>query len=354
MRFFVGLILFCGSLSPVRIIAETRTQIFLPGGDQISVEKLEVSNATLRAKYFAGELKIPWGAVQGVYLNEPYVLILADGSRLVGQTSASQAAGEFLRIQRNQSRNHVLTRDEIQEMKTLRQFEKEERSRQLQSKTKIRQVWKGGADLGMILQSGNTEDAKLNYQFKASRQSDFDVFHLNLSGTQGKSRGVETANSGLVGTRFDLKLRGNRHYFLLSELSYDKPKGIELRSVLGLGAGRRIFESDKGHLQLSVGLGAEKEQRDDDSRISSITGLFELDLKHPLTHKTYLTGLFKLYPNLKEWADHLRADASISLVSPLTSKSSVKVTLRERFQENVGPGFEKLDLTLTTSLAYSF
>jgi putative salt-induced outer membrane protein YdiY len=337
-----------------KVLANSSTQIFLSDSDQISVQDLELSNGTLRAHYFAGKLEIPWSRVRRIFLAEPYVLILQDGSRLVGKTSPIKNSEDFLHLIRNQGQSLALTHDEIKEMKTLKNFEKDKKSKISGSKPKIRQVWKGGADFGMILQSGNTKDAKLNYQFKASRQSEFDVFHINLSGTQGKSRSVETANSGLVGTRFDLKLRGNRHYFLLSELSYDKPKGIELRSVLGFGAGRTIYDRGSKYLQVSFGLGAEKEQREDDSRISSITGLFELDLKHPLAHKTYLTGLFKLYPNIKEWADHLRGEASISLVSPLTAKSSLKITLQERFQENVGPNVEKLDLTLTTSLAYSF
>lgn len=330
------------------------SQVLLKNNNSITLKNLNFVNDKVTASYYKGNIEIPWSEVVRLELNQQHVVSLQDGSRLVGRSKGSPASGYFLSFHIQDGRRIDLKKAEIIEIRTLSRWLAEEQERKESRRYKFRRTWKGNADIGLILQQGNTEDSQFNLALRTKRTSEFDVFNIDLFATQGETNNTENANSAKIQTRFDLKHQKDLYYFLLSSLEYDKIKRIDLRSVLGLGFGWTYFDTAQRKLQFSFGLNSDKESREDNTRNSLVTALLASDFRFPVYGRSHLVGSVNLYPDLKALGDNMRADSMLSYVAPITRDTNVKLSLTNKFQQTVLPGVEKLDTMLTTSLGYEF
>ncbi|MBT3785114.1 DUF481 domain-containing protein [bacterium] len=331
------------------------SEVYLKNRNRLSVSSMEFSGKKLKVNYFESSVSIPWAEVLWIKFGEQYVVFTDDGSRLVGISKevSSQDSG-FLNLQLKDGVHMDLEKSKILRVLSLKQFQVEERRAREAAQTKSEAAWVGTADLGILLQQGNTEDTKLNFSIKSKRASEFDVFNINLYAAQGETNGTENSNSAKILTRYDLKRRKDRFVFLLSSFEYDKIKKIDQRSVLGVGYGRTILDKHDLKLQISAGLTSDKENREDGTRKSLVSALFSSEFKIPAFRGNSIEGTINLYPDIKDYSKNLKADSVLSYVTPVTESSNLKFSLSHRFQQTVLPGVKKLDTLLSTNLSYSF
>lgn len=334
--------------------ASEKSEIRLKNSNKITVSGLKLEKDKITARYFGGKLQIPWTEIQELSLTDTHVVYLKDKTRLVGLTNPGLKLDGFLNLKLQDGKVLRLKKDQIHKIKTMTFWKEEERLKEQQKLIMSRQTWDGSADLGFNLQSGNTEDTQLNFAIKTKRSSEFDVFHINVFANQGESNGTENSNSAKIQTRFDLKNKKNRYYFLLSSLEYDKIKKIDLRSVLGLGLGWTYYDTPKKKLNMSIGLTTDKETRDNGTKKSLVTALVSSEFRFPFMGSNHIEGAINIYPDIKEIGDNLKADSTLSFVTPVTDDTNLKLSLNHRYQQTVLPGVEKLDTLLTTSLSYKF
>jgi putative salt-induced outer membrane protein YdiY len=344
MKFTVLFLLIVGIVSADLSGVEIR----LKSGDVLSGDTIKSSDGNVTVPYFGSQVKIPMERIEKIILRSSYVVEMKDGSRQVGQSSVKEEEPGFLNFITASGLEIAMKPDEISSIQTQSSYEE-----QAKSMDKLGRYWEGSTDIGFASQSGNTEENKLYYLIKAKRRSKLDVFNMELSGTQGQSENTETSNSGKLKTRFDLLHRKDSFYFLLSSLEYDKIKMIDLRTVLGVGAGWTLWKNDRSKLQVSLGITYDKEQREDNTSNSATTGLFATEFRRALAGKSYLEGEMNFYPDLKD-TDNLKADGRFSLVNPINGSMSFKLSLYEKYDETVLAGVEKLDTQIQTSLSYKF
>jgi len=332
-----------------------KSEVYLENKNRLSVEEVFFTGKELNAKFFQSKISIPWKEVLWVHLDGKYVIFTSDGSRFVGSSpSVSRKDRGFVHLKLENGVSMKFEKEKISKILSLRKQEEEERRIREASIAKSEAAWVGTADLGILLQQGNTDDSKLNFSVKSKRASEFDVFNINLFAAQGETNGDENSNSAKILTRYDLKRRADRFIFLLSSFEYDKIKKIDQRTVLGVGYGRTLFDDAKRRLQLSAGLTADKENREDGTRKSLISALLTADFKLPAFRGNSIEGTINLYPDIKEISENLKADSVLSYVTPVSKTTNLKFSLSHRYQQTVLPGVEKLDTILSTNLSYNF
>lgn len=331
------------------VMAES-AHLNLSNGNSIDVDNLKFESSNVQADYFGGKLNIPWDTIKSVYLPDQHIIFLADGSHIEGKSNSNNQS-HFIDLKISTGEVIHLTKSNVHSIVSLSQYTSELKAK---VEKENQSVWSGNLDLGYLLQTGNTEDSKFNFLLKTVRDSKHDTFHIDLSSIQGETASKETANRAKLATRFDFKTSNSKFFFLLSSLEYDKIKLIDMRTVLGLGMGKTIFNTADHKLEYSFGLTLDKEVRDDNTKDSTVSALASMNYVKPIFKNSSLSANINLYPDFKDLSDNLKADGRFSLSTPLTKISDLKLSLHEKYQAKVLPGIKKLDTIITTSISYKF
>ena len=135
--------------------------LLLKGSTRIEVHDIWFTNkANLKAKFYSGNLSIPWNDVESLFFKEDHILYLDNGTRVVGKSVAQTGDLSFVRLELQDQQELVLERKQIRKIKSLKLFNAEQERIRKEKQARLKQSWSGNVDLGMSLQSGNTEDSK--------------------------------------------------------------------------------------------------------------------------------------------------------------------------------------------------
>ncbi len=138
-----------------------------------------------------------------------------------------------------------------------------------------------------------------------------------------------------------------------AELHRDRFAGINLRSVLNLGAGATYALS--GVTSLDVNLGGTWTYTDliKDSTRSTIGGMVAGRLTWKISPNATFKQDLELYPNFTESNDY-RVVASTSLEAAINKRLALKLSYLVRYDNLPAPGKVSTDTTTTTSLVIHF
>jgi putative salt-induced outer membrane protein len=215
--------------------------------------------------------------------------------------------------------------------------------------------WKDSSEAGVVVTSGNSKT--MSYNLKSSTQYLFDLNTLQLDGSylQSRNKGVTSAQSWLIGLRFERALSNQWSAFLGQSLEGDRFSGFFQRYNTDLGAKYFLYKLDKDILWF-----AEAGYRF--SRENSTNGTSKNAQKARLYSeaekfwsKSTSTKLWVEYiPNFtvsQAWL--LNGEASVS--SALDSTFAVKSAYLVKYNNNpASSGVLKTDTVFTTSLVAKF
>ena len=116
--------------------------------------------------------------------------------------------------------------------------------------------WSGDFDLGLSVQSGNSEQTTLTASAELARRTPNTSFLINYLGNYSQVNNVQSANSQRINANYDLRL--NHDWFLRPiQLEYyqDSLANIARRYTLGVGAGYYVLDRDDLEWTVSAGPG---------------------------------------------------------------------------------------------------
>lgn len=219
--------------------------VSLTNGDRVSGTLVRMERATLWVETpYAGTLKLPWAQVSRVETDAPVRLRMVDGTELAGrlQTDAEgaprlapggEAAPQPLALARIDAINPPA----------------------LATKA----VLDGRGSLGGSISSGNTEAQSLHIGGDLVARKP--AWRITLDGERNKASqdGRGTASNWRLGMKYD-RFHSNRSYlYANTRFDHDRQAGLDLRSTLGIGAGRQFVESETLKLSAESGLSWVKE-----------------------------------------------------------------------------------------------
>jgi putative salt-induced outer membrane protein YdiY len=213
--------------------------------------------------------------------------------------------------------------------------------------------WSSSLAAGGTVQTGNTERTSVSVGFDAKREWKHDRFLFRFLHNYAEDTGEVTARNTFGAMKFDHFFTENFFGGLSLELLKDEFKDLNLRAIIGLGPGYRIWNDDVKTLEVEAGITFFSEDLDlgeDDQFLSGRVGVnYSYKILENLIFKDYLL----YYPSFEEPKEYrLRNEAS--LISHLGAGWSLKLSHIFDQNSDPAPDVEDKDQQFIFALQYSF
>ncbi len=213
--------------------------------------------------------------------------------------------------------------------------------------------WKGNVTVGAGLQSGNTERTSASIGAKAVRRSEKDRFSLRFLYNYAEDGDELTTRNTFGAGKYDYFITKKWYGYVGIDLLNDKFKDLNLRTVVGPGAGYQIWEDPIKSLQVEAGLSYFSEDLIDGEDDQWLTARFAGDFRYNVKDLFTFTDYLVLYPSLDSFGEYqLRNEASV--ISSLGSNWSLRLSNILERDSDPPAGVEKDDWQWILGLQYGF
>lgn len=233
LKILMRLAVLAAGMMPAWTLADTVT---LDNGDRLSgtIVAMEASSLTLETAY-AGTLKLPWRQVSRIESEAPVRVRLADGTELDGRLESGGDGRVRIRIG-SLAETSPLALGQIAALNPPRDADK----------TSV----KGRIALGGSVSSGNTDAETLHLSADVVARNPLQRVTLGAELNEASQNGVDTASNWRLGLKYDHFIEDRTYLYANTRFDHDGQTDLDLRSTLGVGAGRQIF--DRKGLKLSA------------------------------------------------------------------------------------------------------
>ena len=322
-------------------------QLTLKNGDRITGSIIKSDGKTIVFKgEMVGELNIPLENVAEIAADKPLYVGLADGRTVMGTVKSAGGQTEI------QSSGNVVTvaQSNIQFVRS----QDEQRLYEKSLNPGWFEQWTGGADLGIALTRGNSDTTNVAFGMGISRTTLHDKTALygaaiyNRDATSGDSRTV--ANTIRFGGRYDRDFNKRWFGYIFSDLERNGLQDLNLRWVIGGGAGYHAIRNERTNLDILGGLAMNREYFDgiDNDRTSAEAQIGQT-LSHQFSSRVSLKEQLFFFPNLSRGGEY-RINFDTSLITDITRRIGWQITVSDRYLSDPPPGFKQNDLLLTTGI----
>jgi Protein of unknown function, DUF481 len=343
MRSFALLLIFAAA-------ALAADQVVLKNGDVITgaIVKKSANKLTIKSE-FLGEVTMPWSAVKSVRSDEPVTVELPDGQRIAGKLST---AGENLEVATDLGVKPA-TFSTVGDIRNAA----EQRTWERLQHPGIFELWTGFFDTGLAVARGNARTDTLTNAFNATRATRSDKITVTFSQIYGTATvnnlSSAVANAVRGGWSYDHNLTSRFFVSSLNDYEHDVFQSLDLRFVLGGGAGINAIKSERTALALSSGGDYEHENFFQGLNRNSAEINFGDVFTHKFTSTMNLTQSFRYFVNLSQ-AGEYRVNFDVGAVTALKKWLGWHVTASNRFLSNPVFGRQRNDMLLSTGFRLSF
>lgn len=330
-------------------------QVVMINGDRLSgkIIKKDGDSIILETEA-AGTVKIRWSSVERIVSDEELSLTLADGQILQGKI---ETAEDKLKIATADEKKIEIEKNDLKAVRTPLEQAKFEAEQKRLRESRLTDFWSGTIDAGFSLTQGNSSARTFTIGARGMRETPknkFNVYANVLQITNTKSnKNVTTAQSVWTGARFDVNINRQWFAFSSSDFEYNKLQKLNLRAVLGGGAGYRAVNSEKTSIDLTFGGTNNYENFSTGLRRNSAEVVFGKEIKHKFSPRVRFNERFVFYPNISNPGE-FRALLDASVQTDINSWLGLHMTIGNRYNSQPVLQTQKNDFLLSTGLRVSF
>ncbi len=325
--------------------------LVLTNGDRLSgtIVKLDDKKVLLKSD-LAGEITVPWSAVQEITTEQPMHVGLSNGQTAVGPISTRDGKLEIATRARG---TVVASKEEVVRLRN----ESEQSAYEQSLNPTLWQNWEGGTTLAFALTRGNSQTKNLALAFNANRKTLHDKFTLyanSVYATNDAPGAVPstTANAEQGGLRYDHDITPRAFAFGAADFQADSLQTLNLRSVLGGGLGLHLIKRETTTLDLLGGGNYTHESYDAFTRNFAAITLGD-EFMHKLRASTAITQSLYFYPDLSN-AGEYRGTFNLGTVTKLSKWLGWQNSFGDIYVTNPPAGKKKNDILFTTGLNIAF
>ncbi|HLV78517.1 MAG TPA: DUF481 domain-containing protein [Marinobacter sp.] len=219
--------------------------------------------------------------------------------------------------------------------------------------------WKGEAELGVLVSSGNTEETQVNGRLGLVRETLNWRNSGNLSSKYTEADDETTAEEYQAALQSDYKFDEQHYWFVRGAWEDDRFSGYEFESTLTTGYGNRIWQrGERSFLDLSAGAGYRYNKLDsvdpdtgrdvEEEAIVRLAGQFDYGLSENSLFRQKLSTETGLDDN------NTITQSETSLQSNIINSLSMKVAFRVKHVSEAPVGADKTDTETSLALLYAF
>jgi putative salt-induced outer membrane protein YdiY len=302
----------------------------------------------------AGVVKIKWSAVAQIISEDSLTLTLNDGNIIHGKIEAEE---DQLLVQTTETETITLKKQQIKAVRTPAEQSKFEIEQKRLIERKLTDFWSGTIDVGFSMTTGNSDTRTFSAGMRGVRETPNNKFtaYVNALRVNNWSSGVmkTTAQNVWSGARYDFDVNKKWFGFASGDFEYNKPQKLNIRAVLGGGAGLHAIRKDRINLDLTGGLTNNYENFSNGVKRNSAELLFGEEAKIKINPRVRFNNRFVFYPNISRLGD-FRSLFDASLQTDINSWIGWHVTIGNRFNSRPVSQTEKNDFLLSTGLRISF
>ena len=325
-------------------------EVSLKNGDRMSgtIVRADGKELVLDTSY-AGEVALKFQSVERIQSSRDLFVEFSDGRKAQGPVTTSDGT---LRV----ATANGPVESPLASVKTLRS-QAEQASYAKTVHGGPLEDWKGGLNLGFALTRGNSQTKNLAIAFTAVRQTLHDKLNAYVNSVYATNDAPgavppTTANTAGGGFRYQHDLTPRVFWFGAADFFSDALQGLNLRSVLGGGAGYHVIKTDPTTLDFLGGLNYTHESYTVLSRNLAALTLGE-ELAQKLGKSTTLNEGLNFFPDLNSAGDY-RLTFDVGSVTKMNKWLGWQNTFSDVYVTNPPPGKRRSDLIFTTGLNISF
>jgi len=333
----IGIIIFCALLSGFRSGASA-DEIILRNGDRLTgrITTMESDKLMIETEYSA-PIEINRKMVRSISIDEPATLRLSGGEVLKG-TLKTADDGRLL-IESSQDRT--------------------ETSVAWESISAINPVpetaphWKGNISAGAGLQTGNTDRKNASLGAEAQRKTEQDRFGVRFLYNYAEEDDQVSERNAYGTAKYDYFFTKQYFGYLSVEMLHDTFKNLNLRTVIGPGAGYQIWDDPVKFLLVEAGLAYFSEDRKEGEDKDWLTARLASSFQYHFNKTVLARDDLVIYPSLEQGGEfQLRNEAA--LVSKLNSSLSLRFTNIYEHDSDPGEDVANDDWQWILALEYEF
>lgn len=325
-------------------------QVVLKNGDTITgaIVKKDGDKLTIKSE-FLGEVSMPWTAVKSVRSDEPLTVELPGGERVAGKVTT---AGDNLEV----TTPAGVKPAPLTAIGAMRNPAEQRTWERLQHPGLL-ELWTGFFDTGFALARGNARTDTLTTAFNATRVTRKDKISVTFNQIYGTARVNDISNTVASAIRggwaYNRDLTPRFFVATLNDYEHDRFQDLDLRFVVGGGAGFNAVKRDRTTLSFAAGGDYEHESFMQGLNRNSAEANFGDELVHKFTSTTNVTQSFRFFSNLSQTGEY-RINFDLGAVTALKKWLGWHVTASDRFLSNPVFGRQRNDLLISTGLRLSF
>ncbi len=216
--------------------------------------------------------------------------------------------------------------------------------------------WEGNANFGFSFTTGNTRTTTLTSGIRAAKLGSRDkltVYARSLWYSNRNLNNSTTQNAVWGGARYDRNYTDHTFLFGSYDFERDRPRKLNLRSVVGGGIGHHLVKNDRTEIDLLAGGAWNRTwQTGDDTDTPEV--LAGNTLKHKFNERLRFQQSFTFFQNATD-VNEFRFIFDSTLTADLTKKIGWQITIGDRFNNDPsGSRSRKNDFLFTTGLRWNF
>jgi putative salt-induced outer membrane protein YdiY len=218
--------------------------------------------------------------------------------------------------------------------------------------------WKGEAELGVLISSGNTEETQMNGRLGLVRETEAWRHSGDFKSKYTKSDGETSAEEYQAALETDYKFDDERYWFVRGAYEDDRFSGYDYESSVSTGYGQRVWQlGERSFLDLSGGLGyrynklQDANDEGDDVEKEAIARL-AAQFDYALSKSALFRQKLSTEVGLDE--HNTISQSETALQATIVGTLSMKAAFRVKHVSDAPEGTEKTDTETSLSLLYGF
>lgn len=212
--------------------------------------------------------------------------------------------------------------------------------------------WDKSANLGLTITRGNSETLVLTGALNAKKSTDTDTYIANLTYTFGQNEGATSADEITALYDWNRIVSDKAYVGFRFQGRRDDIATIDYRLAFTAKAGYFFVKNDKMTFSVDAGPGFTTESLDGE-RFNFAHAYAGQNYTHQITENAFLFQSFSFYVPLDD-LDRYRAEFLIGVQAKISERTSLNVTLENKYDAQPAAGAENNDLKLISGISYSF
>ena len=330
-------------------------QVTLKNGDRLTGDIIKSDDKVLVLKSeFAGEVSIQWAAVEAITSSQPLHIGLKDGQTVVGTVSAQDGK---VQLQTKEAGSVVTSKDSIVVIRSDKEQAAYDAALDRLQHPHLTDFWGGFVDAGLSTTKGNSDTLSFVLGAKAIRAAPSDKITVYMNSIFAKNNttgtSVTTAHAITGGIRADININPKVYAFGFADFEFDQFQMLDLRNVLGGGAGYHAIKTKRTVFDVFGGGAYDQAFYSTGVTLKSAEVVVGEQLAYQFSSRSSFSEELQFFPNLSNTGQY-RGIFDSSITTRLNSWLNWQVTFQDRYVSNPIPGIKNNDLLLSTGIRLTY